>query len=182
MADNSLEGFSPEEIAQMATTYKGLLENPETRELTLRGTKKLNPRASIPEIDLKDAALGAFKKQADDMESLKADIRKRDAADRVREEREKLRDAGYSKDQVAAIEKIMIDEHIPSYDTAARYFKAQTQAAEPTPHSTAPATTYSMPADAMTALKGGKAGLNKFARESATAALDEIRSGRIKLH
>ena len=182
MADkSSLEEYSPEEVAQMAATYKAILDNPATRELGLRATKTINPQTSIPEIDLKDAARGEFKKADEKMQALENKIRENDARDRVRDERDKLREAGHSKDDIAAIEKIMIDEHIPSYETAAKYFNGQRQIATPTPHVGGPATTYTMPADPLAALKGGKAQLNKWGREQATAALDDLRSGRIKL-
>lgn len=183
MPDNdSLEGFTPEEISQMASTYQAILKDPRTREFGLRATKALNPKASIPEIDLKDAARAEFKKVEERQAKLEDEIRLRDARDRVNEERGKLREAGFTKDEVSEIEKVMIDEKIPSYETAAKYFKGQRQIAQPTPHSPTPAVTYSLPTDALAAAKGGKAGLSKFARETAAAALNDIQAGRIKLH
>jgi hypothetical protein len=184
MAD-SLEDFDAAQIAQLAQTYKSLLDNPETRELALRMTKKVNPGVSIPEIDLKDAAAKAFKAQADRQDALEQQIRERDARDRINGERAALREQGFSASDVNAIEKIMTDEHIPSYATASKYYKAQQQVAQPTPHgaqSGGNARTFSLPQTAMDALKGGKNGLRQFGRESAAAALDEIRSGQIKLH
>ena len=183
MADTpqSLEGLNADEIAEMAATYQAGLNNPETRELMLRVTKKLKPNVSIPEIDLRDAARGEFKKVDDRQAALEQQIRERDARDRVRDERDRLREQGFSKDEVAAVEKIMMDEHIPSYETAAKYYKAQQTVAEPRPHVGGAATTYSMPKDPLAALKGGKSSLNKWSRDQATQDMDDIRSGRIKL-
>lgn len=178
---DSLEGYSPEEIAQMAATYKAILDNPETRELGLRATKHLNPKASIPELDMKVQVAGALKVERDAREKLERDLMERDARDRINGERATLRDQGFDKDQIAAIEKIMVDEQIPSYATAAKFYKSQQTVAEPTPRVQDRALTYSMPTDALGALKAGKAGLNKWGREAAAQALDEIRSGRIKL-
>lgn len=184
MAD-SLEDYSPEQVAQLAGTYKALLDNPETRELALRMTKKVNPAVSIPEIELKDAAAKAFKAQADRQDALEQQIRERDARDRINAERQALRDQGFSADDIPLIEKIMTDERIPSYATAAKYYKAQQQVAQPTAHGTqnmGGSRQYSLPSNALDALKAGKGGLKQFGRDQAAAALDEIRSGQIKLH
>ncbi len=179
----SLEHLTPEEIAQMAQTYQAALENPDTRETMLRVTKKLNPGISIPEVDLKDQARAAFGESKKEMDELKNEIRARDARDRIERERSDLREQGYNKDDVAAIEKIMMDEHIPNYKTAAKYYANARQVAEPTPSSGAqPGSTYDLPADALAAGKGGKPGLTKFARQQADAAMTEILSGRVKLH
>jgi hypothetical protein len=182
MADSLEDEFSPSEIASMAATYKALLNNPATRELTLRSTKQINPGVSIPEIDLKDQARGAFKETNDRMASLENQIRERDARDRVNAERSKLRESGLTNDDVAAIEKMMIDEQIPNYATAAKHYRNAQQLAEPTPNSgSQPGSTFELPKDQFDALKGGKAGLVKQARTAAEAAMAEIRSGRIKL-
>lgn len=184
MSKASLEDFTPEQIEQMAATYRAALEHPETREVMLRVTKKLNPQASIPEVELKDATRAAIKVEADARLKLEDEIRARDAKDRIRDERQRLRDAGHSTDEVAAIEKLMTDEakngNVLTYDLAARYFKNSNQTAEPTPH-TSRALNYTLPPDPMKALKGGAKGLRAFGREQASAALDDLRSGRIQL-
>lgn len=184
MAD-SLEGYTPEEIAQMASTYKAILDNPETRSLGLRATQHLNPKAVIPELQLENRVGAALQKERERTDKLEQEVRERDARDRVMAERTSLREAGHSKADVDAIEALMIEEkkngnHL-TYELAARYYKGQQQMAAPTPHNVGPALTYSMPTDALASLKGGKAGLSKFARESAAQALDDLRSGRIKL-
>lgn len=182
MADKSLEDFTPDQIENMASVYKAILSNPETREIGLRATKKVRPNVPIPEIDLKDRQAQSDKLLQDRADALDAQLRERDARDRIRDERQQLRDQGFSSGDVAAIEKVMTDERIPSYETAARYYKGQRQIAEPTPHNMGPATTFNLPQDPLAALKGGKQGLSKWAREQATAGLDAIRSGQIKIH
>lgn len=177
----SLEDYSPEQIEQMAATYKAALDNPVTRDVMLRVTKKLNPSLSVPEIDIKDATNNEFKKINDRSDALEAQIRERDARDRINAERSALRDGGMDNDDVAAIEKIMIDEHIPSYQTAAKYYKSQRQVAEPTAQPQSGFSTYSLPTDPMTAMKGGKNALSKWARNSASDALNDLRAGRVKL-
>lgn len=182
MAD-SLEDFTDEQRNQMAATYKSLLDNPETREFALRATKKVNPGISIPEIDIKDQTRAAFAREAEERGKLEEKLRERDARDRINSERQALRDAGHSSDDVAAIEKIMTEKHIPSYATAAEFYRGQQTIAQPTPHVPGNgARTYQMPANAFESLKQGKNGLRDFARNESSAALDDLRSGRIKLH
>lgn len=182
MAD-SLEDFTQEQRDQMAATYKSLLDNPETREIALRATKKVNPTIVIPELDLKDAAYHANKKITERQDKLDQELRERDARDRINAERQGLRDQGFNGDEVAAIEKIMTEKHIPSYATAAEFFRGQQSVATPTPHNvTSGARNYEMPPNAMEALKKGKTGLRDFGRSEASNALDDIRAGRIKLH
>lgn len=182
MPTPSLEDYTPEQIEQMAATYQAILNNPATRELGLRATKAINPTSSIPELDLKDMARGEFKKLNERNDALEQQLRERDARDRIERERSALRSDGMSADDVAAIEKIMTDEHIPSYQTAAKYFKGQKQVAEPTPPAQSGYSTYTMPADPMAAMKGGKGALSKWARNSASEALNDIRAGRIQLN
>jgi hypothetical protein len=181
--EKSLEEFSAAEIESMAVTYKSLVNNPETRELVLRATKKINPALNVPELDLKDQARAAFKTTNDRMESLENEIRMRDARDRINGERSTLREQGFDKDAISAIEKIMTDEQIPNYATAAKYYANARMLAEPTPNAggAQPGTTYDLPADALGSLKGGKGGLSKWARGQAEAAMAELKSGRVKL-
>lgn len=189
MADkpNLLEGYSPEDIALMASAYATIVTNPETREATLRLQKKANPSARLPEIDLKDqieAATAAQKKLIDEQQEK---LIKMEAEQRIRDERERLRGQGFNDADIAEIEKEMIEAKkngtVLTYDSAARYYKGLKTLATPTatPHVTDLNNT--MPQDALKALQtGGRAGLNKLTRERAAKALDDITSGRVKLH
>lgn len=184
MAERNLEDYSAEELAQMAGTYNALLSNPETREVALRLTKKINPSLSIPEVDLKDQARAEFKATNDKLSSLENEIRMRDARDRINSERNSLRGQGFNDDDIAEIEKVMTTEQIPSYGTAATYYKNARQVAQPTPGQggAQPSSTYDLPNEALAAMKNGKQGISKWARGQAESALNELRSGQIKLH
>lgn len=180
--EDNVQEFTEAERDQMARTYTAMLRNPATRELALRATKANNPQASIPEIDLKDAARAEFKKRDDQMAEMTKQLLERDARDRIRDERDRLKEAGHSKEDIAAIEKLMTEKQIPSYETAAEYFRNQNRVAEPAPYQPGQALTYRMPeTELAAAAKSGKAGLSRLARESAASAMDDIRSGRIKL-
>jgi len=190
MADepkNLLEGYSPEDIALMATAYASIVTNPDTREATLRLQKKVNPKARLPEIDLKDAITAATadqQKKIDDQASRQIEM---EARERIRDERDKLKGQGFSDTDVAEIEKEMIESkkagtHL-TYESAARYYKGLKAMAVPSsaPHATDLNNT--MPEDALQAFqKGGRAGLTKLTRERAGKALDDVLGGRIKLH
>jgi hypothetical protein len=181
----SLEDFTDEQRDSMAATYKSLIDNPETRELALRLTKKVNPEASIPEIELKDAARAEFKRIADRQDAADAKLLERDAEQRVKEARLALREQGFSKEDIAAIETIIIEEkkngnHM-TYDLAARFYANSKTVAEPTPVTQAHFAP-TLPQDAAAAMKSGKKGLNAWALDSAAKALAEIQAGRVKLH
>lgn len=183
MAEKTLEQYSPEEVQQMAATYQTLLNNPQTRDMALRLTKHVNPALSIPEIELKDATAAALKSRDEKIAELEAKQLAQEARDRIDRERRALRDEGFSADEITAVEKVMTDEHIPSYATAATYFRNARQVAQPTPATgEAQSTTYDLPAEALASMKAGKQGLKKFALQQAEAAMSEIQSGRIKLH
>lgn len=184
MADRNLEDYSAEELAQMAGTYNALLTNPETREVALRLTKKVNPGLSIPEVDLKDQARAEFKRMDDRHEKLENEIRMRDARDRINGERSGLRNQGFDDNDIAEIEKVMTTEHIPSYATAATYYRNARQVATPTSGQggAQPSSTYELPNDALAAMKNGKSGISKWSRGIAETAMAELRSGQIKLH
>lgn len=174
--------LSLEDLAELGRTFNKVLEHPETRDIGLRVMKKATG-ISVPEIDLKDQANAAFRARDEKIASLENGIRERDARERVERERRALEGKGFSADDVAAIEKLMIDEQIPNYGTAANHYKMSRQLAAPTPATGAqPGSTYDLPSEALAAGKSGRQGLNKFARQQADAAMAEITSGRIKLH
>lgn len=182
MSEKSLEGLTPEQIEASAAMYQSLVNNPETRELTLRATKKVNPALSIPEVELKDMARGEFTKRDEKIAKLEADILKRDAEQRVKDARASLKDKGFAQTDVDAIEKIMVDRQIPNYETAAEFYRNSQKVAEPTPATvqTRPST-FTMPNDPLGAMKGGRNGLNRWAREEGAAAINDLRNGRVKL-
>lgn len=175
--------MSLEDLAQLGRTYQKVLEHPETRDVALRATKKATG-ISVPETDLKDMALAEFRKRDEKIASLENGIRERDARDRIERERTALRNDGFDADDVSAIEKVMMDEHIPSYATAAKYYRNARQVATPTPATGEMRTsaTYDLPQEALASMKNGKQGLNKFSRGLAEQAVDELKSGRVKLH
>ncbi len=175
--------LSAEELQQLGVAYNDLLNDPATREVVLRAQKARNPKLSIPEIDLKDQARGAFKDVNARQDKIEEELAKERRERFVKEQRKSLRESGFSAEDVTAIEKLMVAEQIPNYATAANYYKQSRQLATPTPDAGATGSrSYELPPDALGAAKGGKGALSKFARDAANAAMTEITSGRIKLH
>lgn len=178
MADkNSLENLSPEERDELASLAQGLANNPETRPMYLRLIKKHSPTTAIPEIDVLNTVGNALQPHLAKIEKLEQEKLEREVNDRLRANRESLRDEGHSKEDIAAIEKMMVDEKIPSHATAAKYFKLQNQAAVPT---TAHMRRAEVPIGRDKIKEAG--GIRRWGTNEAHAAIDDIRAGRVKLH
>ncbi len=185
----SLEDFTQEERDRMAMMYNTMLSNPETREVALRVSKKIDPSLSIPEIELKDQFREALKARDDKNTELEGKLTAAESRERVRAEREVLRGQGFTDADITAIESTIVEEgktgNVLSYAYAAKVYKqAQERAAlEPAPHTRRDgnARKFEMPQNFFQALKGGRAGVGAAARAEASSALDDIRAGRVKL-
>lgn len=183
MAGKTLEDMSAEEIAALADMQNQLMNNPETRSTMLRLMKRQNPALAIPEIELADQANHAFKGVNDRLDKMQLDQLERDTKARVERERGRLASQGMSEDDITAIEKVMVDEQIPNYATAAKYYQQSRQLAAPTPSTeTERNGRFELPADPLKAAKGGRNGLKEFGRSEANAAMNDLLAGRIKLH
>jgi hypothetical protein len=162
-----LEDLSPEDKARAYSLFQFLRQNPDVDKQVRRAAKAKNPNLSAPDIELEDA-LAAQAKNFDD--KLAADRKERlDAiqAERRKEAHGRITAAGLKPEDV---EKVMVDENIGNYDTAIRYLKAQQQLAPATPASVQP---MSMPES-----KGLWADRNKFAKDTAFEAINELKARR----
>jgi hypothetical protein len=108
-----------------------LMSNPETRRQTQMLVKKINPKASIPEIDAAMPVMAEVQKLSKVVEDLRGELVKRDAQDEMRSKQNTLKEQGYSPDAVNRIEKLMAERSISDYDAAAALFDRQNPA--PTP-------------------------------------------------
>ncbi len=161
---------------------QALVNNPETREQTLRLAKKINPNLPIPEIDARDKVEGQI-------EDLRKQLLERDARDRENTARQSIqreRDAlktkyGFTDADITEVEKLMMDENepIPSYGAAARVWQASRQSAIPTASSVSPPV-FELPGkDIWGAGIGNRAQLDKIATNEAYRALQDIQAGKI---
>jgi hypothetical protein len=170
----SLEDLTPEARDELALLARDLSENPATRKDFLKLTKKAKPNLAIPEIDIDEqvtAALGADRKR---VESLENQIRERDARDELDKRRKKVADR-VGEENVAAVEKLMLDEGIQKHDTAAEYWQYRQRVDAPTP---SPFSPNIIDKDTGKTLSRFFRNPVHTAREEAASALRDIRNQR----
>lgn len=170
--------WTEDELKQMGRLYGTLVKNPKTRETALRMTKFVAPETSIPEIDVLDRVTAGVKPINERLTKTEEKLLAADTRNGILEKRQVLMDKGYTKDDVAAMEKIMTEKHIPSYETAAEFYDNQRRAAPVTPANYIGRPTLPIDRE-KTKLAGG---YKKFFQQDAHAALDDLRSGKIKLN
>lgn len=169
----SLEGMSPEAIADLAVLAKSLSDNPKTRKQFLGLMKSADPTMNIPEIDIPNqvgTALNEGLKRLQAMENklseneLRADITKR---------RNSIVKSGLvTEEEVSEVEKLMLEKGISSHETAAQFFASQKQSAAPTPGS------FGQPLMPKPDLKAMGGNINQWARSEATSAMAELIKAR----
>lgn len=189
MPGPSLEDMTHEQLAQHARQLEGsanllqqLLGDPSTREVIQRKLKKDNPALAIPEIDAQDRVEAALAEERKEREKLQKQMLERDVRERI----EKQRAAAKAKYQLSdadmtEVEKLMTAEHdpIPSYDAAARVFKASKATGTPTTADIRPPV-FDMPEkDVWGKGIGNKAMLDKIAINEAYSALNDLRAGKV---
>lgn len=172
MADASLEGYTPEQQAQLARTMAALLNNPDVARDTKRLIKKVDSSVSFADIELQDQ----FEKlRAEQLEKDK----EREEQDRIRRanaEYEKTKERVTSRGfKVEDVEKLMKEKGIASYDTAMEFLDNQSKLAPPTPDSLG--RSMELPANAKDINRDPK----NWARNEAHAAIDQLRMRRSSL-
>lgn len=167
----SLEDLTPEARDELAALSRQLAENPNTRKDFLRLTKKVKPDMPIPELEIEDATNAATSQMRGELESLRNQMREKDAIEELNRRRLKLKAKGLiqSDEDIEQVEKVMLEKGITNHEAAAEYWSFMKQAATPTPTGYNPS-----------AIKGFN--LDQFwknpvqgARNEAAAALNELR-------
>jgi DNA-binding protein H-NS len=131
----SLENLSIEAQAELAALAKSLAEDPKTRKQFLQLTKQVRPDVPIPEIEIEERTNAVLDSANKRVESLEAKLRAKDAKEELERRRNNLRtkQLAESDDDIADIEKLMIEKGIANHETAAEYHSWMKQAAAPTP-------------------------------------------------
>ena len=131
----SLEDLTPDVRDELAQLARELSENPETRETFLRMTKKVRPGVTIDTIDLKDEVSRVMEDSNKRVETLENRLREKEALEDLERRRRRLMANGKAKseDDIAEIEKVMLEKGITDHETAADYHNWMRQAAKPTP-------------------------------------------------
>jgi len=134
----SLEDLTPEARDELALLANELANNPATREQFLRLTKQARPSVMIDSIDIKDEVSKVMSEANDRVMFMENKMREREAMDELEKRRSSLLRKGKvkSEEDIAEIEKIMLEKGIQNHETAADYFQWMRQAATPTPSKT----------------------------------------------
>ena len=168
----SLENISPEQMRELAELSKSLSENPQTRSQFLRLTKQVRPDVVIPEIELQEAQSKAFEDQNAKIQGLEAKLAEKELIENYNKSRQALIKKGLveNEDQIAEVEKVMVDKRIGDHEAAAEYWRYMKQAAEPTASSFA-----GQPVMSKFDLKNYFKNPVSAARSAAAEALTELR-------
>lgn len=177
----SLEGKSADEIAALAALADQLGNDPKTRQGFLNLSKMANPNAHIPEVDIPQHVRSLMEAGGKRLEAAERELNDMKMERSIRAKREALITGGKaSARDIDAIEKLMLEKHIPDHETAAEFYRMQQAAAEPTPRDARQnVRETTMPAVDTKPFKGN---LNEWARNMAARTLDELRGkGTIKI-
>lgn len=131
----TLEDLTPEARDELALLARELADSPATRADFLRLTKKARPGVPVPEIDIDEKVTSIAAKADERVQQLEAKLAEKEAREELDRRRRSLRDKKkVEKDEdVAEIEKLMLEKGITNHDTAADYWKYMRQSAAPTP-------------------------------------------------
>ena len=127
----SLENLSSDAITELAALSKRLSEDPRTRRPFLKLTKEVHPDLPVPEIEIEERTTQALSAAEKRVQSLEAKLREKDAREELARRRNAIKEKGLAgTDQdIAEIEKIMVDKGIANHETAADYWQWMKQSA-----------------------------------------------------
>ena len=167
----SLEDLSMEARDELAMLARQLSENPATRKEFLRLTKKAKPDMPIPELEIEDKTDSAIEMMRKENQELRAKWQEKEAMEELRSRRSNLKSKGLVErdEDIAEVEKIMLEKGMTNHETAAEYWQWMKQSAQPTPSGYNP--------NPMTKFDLGKYWKNPVqgARDEAAKALNELR-------
>ena len=182
-------------------SYDKLANDPEFREPFLRLVKKKYPKSSIPEIDAKDAIEtkidAGLKAKQEELDKLKDQLLTAQAQNLRDSKMSKFKGAPYwlRDEEIEAVEKLMVDEQIPNFDTAVRYYRGVIEPLTPSGYGIAggprapkgrdyKSLIKDMNSDLMKSAINGRGDNRKaklWAKKESDAAFDELRSGQVQL-
>jgi hypothetical protein len=135
----SLEGKSKEEIEALAALSDDMLSDPKYSGQYKRLLKAKNPNLSMPEIELEDRVVGAFKERDKEIDELKKDKELSQAERTTNTLYEALRDAGAVTTRASfnVLVKYASEKGFMTTESglrmAAQHRQNELEAAEPTP-------------------------------------------------
>ena len=172
----TLEGMTPEAIANLAQLSNTLANNPSTRAEFLGLVKKADPSVSIPEVDMPEKINVAMKEANEKIEKMRRELAERDARDNVMNIRNNLVKSGKATEaDIPEVEKLMLEKGISSHETAAEFYQSQKKSAVPTPSSGG----YNVQTVPKIDVKEFGGSLKSWGRATAAKVIDDLRAGRI---
>jgi hypothetical protein len=167
----SLEDLSMEARDELALLARQLSENPATRKDFLRLTKKAKPDMPIPELEIEDKTDSALEMMRKENQELRSKWQEKEAVEELEKRRSRLKSKGLVErdEDIAEVEKLMLEKGMTNHETAAEYWQWMKQSAQPTPSGYNP--------NPMTKFDLGKYWKNPVqgARDEAAKALNELR-------
>ena len=167
----SLEDMSFEQRDQLALLMRELSDNPATRKDVLRLTKQIKPDLVIPELEIESTTKSYVEKLEQKLMDREAKDREKDALRDLETRRNKLMKKGLveREEDIAEVEKVMLEKGITNHEAAAEYWNWMKQSATPTPTGYNPS--------AVSKFDLGKYYKNPImaARDEASKALQELR-------
>lgn len=172
---SSLEDLTPEARDELALLMREIAENPQTRKQALKLAKQVRPNMTIDTLEIEEQVDARFTESQAKLEALENKLREKEAIDELKRRREDLKSKGKAKsdEDIAAIEKIMLEKGIQNHETAADYFSWMNQSAKPT--SSATFKTNVMDETARDTLSKYWKNPASAARDEASRALNELR-------
>lgn len=172
----SLEDMSFEQRDELAALAKTLADNPKTRKDFLKLTKAVKPDLPIPELEIEENTNSAINLMRQENELLKNKFREKEVMEDLEKRRANLMKKGLVKsdEEIAEVEKVMLEKGITNHEAAAEYWDWMRKAATPTPSAFSPNVAKNQNWD-LSRFKGNP---TSAAREVAHEALAELRKSR----
>ena len=168
-----LRDLPEEQLGAALDWLESLPNHPEVGNDIKRALKKANPNVNFPELDLEDRVSQATAKQAEEIASLRAEIKDRENKAYWDGKKKKVVEDGYVKsEELEDFHKWIVDEHIGNYDRAAKMWHDEKHAAaEPTNYQDM--TGIQLPSN-----EGLFQNPIRWARDEAMKSINEIRRGK----
>jgi hypothetical protein len=154
----SLENMTEDE--RNSAALKRLFSHPEVGPQAKRLYKQVVPDAKFPDLELEDKINAASAAQQKEINELRDKVRMSEVMERRNQEHAKARAAGLDP---IAVEKVITEEGMGSFDAAIKYMKAMNASAPATPASMTP---IRMPDNMAEIQKDPRAWANKTAYEA----------------
>lgn len=171
--------MSDETKEQLALLAESLLQkDPQGFK---RLAKKHHPELVTPELDVEDKVNEANKSWEEKYKALEEKVTGLEGRVNVSRTRDDLVKKGYSTEQVTEIEELIKSKKVGDYATAEEYYSMKSKLAEPSHSRPFGPQRMQQPGLTEDKLKNLKEDPISFARQEAMEAINDLRSGKVKL-